>query len=658
MWFAPCCLHFLVLLLTFIAPIHSHGQDFVKTYHFDLKDKHMIPLPAGDLGDEFVAVGNLGYFDDGIHFVHLDNNGNVLKSLMYRGATSRMASFDFTSYYGSYYITALNRGLGSNDKIQLINVDMDGNIMSDILIGSSSGDGMYPIHTTEHNGLLYICGYVSPPISYPTLTDVTTPKLSFVLVYNPVTNTVGNCMTFESVNVPNNGLDYDMAMRATALANGNIMVTGGANVTRLKYDPATIIPPAPPTSNMYAKASGVMATVIDPTLTYFIKPPIVLTIPYGPDEICAHGHDVVEKDGIYFILGNDFYGTPSSPIGQTPAPIDYTFIAMDTFNFAPMGGGNKAMWRYVGHDYAWGLQPLPSLTGGDVLLAGMGTNLPQCDEQNTHSNFDAYVPFIADYNLNYNFGSNEIVVSNNYTRWYKTRIGTRPHTMTNSYHNTQQWLYNNVWMCNIAMQSNVQGHDFLSLTAPVANISGSSVINFKLIHGMDAMGTTPSCPESYTDCMDGHEGSVEPIKYLPSVSLPWATPSIIYNNVGFFSFLNTQLYSTNTVVQEYHEMDIYDCQGTGLYRIGGSEDQENDIYQAEVAPNPASTEFSLTIKGKGELLHVSLVDMTGRQIKTLYSGKLSDAPAVYPLNEISKGLYFVIVSIDKNKLQPIKLIVE
>lgn len=33
-------------------------------------------------------------------------------------------------------------------------------------------------------------------------------------------------------------------------------------------------------------------------------------------------------------------------------------------------------------------------------------------------------------------------------------------------------------------------------------------------------------------------------------------------------------------------------------------------------------------------------------------------PSAYPLTEVSKGLYFVAISIDNNKLQPIKLIVE
>ena len=123
-------------------------------------------------------------------------------------------------------------------------------------------------------------------------------------------------------------------------------------------------------------------------------------------------------------------------------------------------------WQFAGFDYAWGLQTLPSLIGGDVLLAGMASNNQGvCDLQNFQPSEDHYSPFLVDYSLG--FGNNAISVTSNLTKMYLTHFGTGKSTLFNSYHSTRDWHYNNTWSANFATIANVDGVDVTSLTAPV-----------------------------------------------------------------------------------------------------------------------------------------------------------------------------------------------
>ena len=296
---------FLLFLILHCPAPEANAQDFVKTYHSSAKHHHMIPLSDQD-GNGYVVAGTYGDFEGGIAFLHTDNAGNVLHYKVYREPDHVKTCFDFTNHDGSYFITALRRAT-DKDRIELIEVDAAGNILSDILItpDPASADCFYPIHTMSHDGYLYICGYIAEGTAYPTLIDYTTNKRAFVLKYDPATQAVIACYRYDSYNdtysAPPTGADYDMAVRMVPLSNGDIYVTGSCNIVRPRYDPNNI--PIGQT-NDHEYTSGTLNMTVTANLGVQLQN-VPLGHPWGFNENRGeHGQSLIEVGGNYYNAGN------------------------------------------------------------------------------------------------------------------------------------------------------------------------------------------------------------------------------------------------------------------------------------------------------------------------------------------------------------------
>ncbi len=645
-------------MMVAVLPIAVGAQDFTKSYHLPIKQSHMIPLPAGDDRSHYVMAGTYGDFDRGIRFMHTDGAGNVLHNKWFYEVNNPKTCFDFTEHDGSYFITASRRGT-DKDRIELIEVDQTGTILSNVLISGPGIDCIYPIHTLSYNGLLYICGYYTRGTAYPTQVTYQTSKEIFYLSYNPVTQTVVNGWRMNTYNDNtsfNPGTDYDMAVRMVPTSNGDIYITGSCNIVRPIYDP-NHIPIGATNDHEYTAGTLNMLVYSNLNLNLINKP---LSYPYGilgPDiNIGEHGQSMVEKGGIFFNAGNYFEPDPNQPTqGFVPAPNFYHFTALDPSTLDPMGPGNESRWQFAAFDYAWGLQTLPSLIGGDVVLAGMTSNASdECELWEMKPTEDNYNPFLVDYSLGYDFLNNRITVSQNSARMYLSIYGTGKRNLGNSYHATRDWMYNNTWSANFATQTNVAGADYSTLTAPVWS-SQFNTLAFKLIQG-DQNGDVPSCPESYTECFpDDHH--IMPVVVCTTSVVAGATPPTV-NYQPFFTSLNVSVtFSQNQV--ENLEIETFDCAaGEFYYKQTKSSSEIDALALTTIYPNPASTSVNINLVSDAKNVKITLLDLTGRSIATLYEGDQAGLANEIRLPVLSSGVYLLKISTDSVTLPIQKLIIQ
>ncbi len=616
----------------------------------------MIPLPVEDDLDDYMLAGTDTDFEGRIRLMRIDGSGNVVFSKVFWEDNHLKTCFDFTYYNDHYYITCLRRAdvtdANDLDRIEIIEVDASGNITDDQTIYDfNSEEGMYPIHTLAYNNLLYVCGYTSPNATHPVAIEATTPKRGFILSYDPSTQTVANSIVIESVHSYDPNFhpyaDYDMVVRLIPNQNGDLYVTGSSNSVKLRYNS-----PLPYPFNYLTSPSGTLNVTVDNTLSLvsFNNSATPLGQPYGDNIDGEFGHSMVEVGGLYYNVGNYFDGTDVGPNNGH----FHNFTAIDPANgLLPAGTGANSRWSFTGFDYAWGLQTLPSLNGGDVLLAGMTSNLPNgCVDSNITPSKDDYNPFISDFSLG--FAANTISVNRNFTRTYLSQYGTGTYTLPNSYHATNRWLFNNTWSANLACQRdpNLFNNLALGLTAPVW-WSGANQLNFKFIQG-DQTGAVQDCPDSYTDCFSD-ENTIGPVQVCDNITLA----NSIGNTIFVYVSTNPSTYQVaveivENQVDELNASEIWDCPADGnIWKNANNAD--NAIIK--VFPNPTQQYITIKFNEQFELINIELSDLTGRIITSLYDGKYQLLPEKLNLPQLTSGIYRLQIKSD-NKVFQQKLIIE
>lgn len=656
---AYCHFLFFVFILLFSVLNCSivFAQNFTRTYNFADKHDHMIPLAAGVNGDEYVVAGTFADFDGGIRFAHMDPAGNVLQSYVYREPNHPKACFDFTKTPHSYFITCLRRD-AIQDCIELIEVNEQGTILSDKLIIPSPGsaDGFYPIHTMYYMSKLYICGYQTEGTGYPHGVDYTTQKKAFVLAYDPATQTVTSCFRLDTYNSTgsNPGSDYDMAVRMVPTNSGNIYVTGSCNIVRPLYNPA-LVPHGG--YNEHEFTSGTMNMLVQPNLlSAFTTYNTPLAEPYSANNVGNYitqnvgecGYSMIEKNGVYFVAGNNYLADSAT----VPTSRNYEFTAVNPSNLNPMGTGSNSRWRYAAFDYIWGLQTLKSSTG-DFTMAGMTSNLPpQCQGQIVTSDSNCN-PFIANYNIS--FTGNSISLQRNYSRFYRSLLGTGKTSQVGNYAATQAWLYNNTWSCNLASVRLIGGTTNWTLTAPIWNPT-TNKLNYKLIQG-DNIGSVPTCPTSNTGCFSDVSNTTAVVVPLSSYVAQSQTPTINYQDryLPYPTGVSNGYNDVNT----YFPYSTIDCPVGPYYKLAETQPNVKTLVVVSLSPNPAYNTINVQLTGESKQVQLILLDIAGREVAKLYNGdanQLNQTKLLLP--KLTTGLYFVHITANGNKLPVQKLMIE
>jgi hypothetical protein len=81
---------------------------------------------------------------------------------------------------------------------------------------------------------------------------------------------------------------------------------------------------------------------------------------------------------------------------------------------------------------------------------------------------------------------------------------------------------------------------------------------------------------------------------------------------------------------------------------------EKEKLDVSIAPNPATTQFTIRLKGPAEAYTVTIFNAQG---KSCYSGEMHDSTTEISTESLSKGVYFVTLQ-NKTNRQTKKLIVQ
>lgn len=638
----------------------TNAQDFVKTYYAHQNVKQYSVIPMTDK-DHYLAVGT--FQNKYVNFIRTDATGNILVNRIYReiGTGSEEHAVSIVAVDpDTYMIVCLRRdasiGSGSFDKIKVYTVDANGNILDAQNIGATTVGGtnysnFYPMHALYNAGTLFICGFVSNQ----NINDPVTPnfrgsqtKRAFVTRYDPSTLTA-TTETYDNTYTPaNEQTDFDVAMRMKMTSNGQLYVTGSANVIQAASSSSSTYALNAGTLNLELNASTL--AVVNTGYTTFTAEPFGAGYNYG-----EYGVDIVEDPATngYFIVGNNAdYAKLTTVID--PHNLQFSYI---NSSFQPQG--IKSRMRLHGLELgAWGLTAMESENGaGHFVVGGMQTDyLPSCNYNAPPPSKDNFNPYLADVSLQWNTGSSTISGSLNDWKTYLTHFSTGHSTLANSYYQYGLYVADNAWEPVFAARRSIGdplGDDII-MTAPTWNQS-SQLLSLKLMR-TDPYGDIPECPESYITC------------------IPDLEPTNVVNITSITSTISVSASSANlpvTVaaapsVPSDMGYDVIDCEANGgnYYRtVPNSVVAVNaaENIEATLLPNPASDFVQVSIEGNTDVdaaVKVELTDITGKLLKTLYNGKAAgiNDQSHFTLPSVATGMYLVKISVG-NQVMPVQKLI-
>lgn len=318
------------------------------TYEMPDNVKHYTTKLIPGTANETIMVGTIfGANANKIHYLRVDHNGKVLKSIEYPSTYTDERAVDLQYFKDSYgdelwYIIAQGR-TGGMDVIKLLIIDVDGTLLAQREYSDPNGLDYYPMHSTTWTdfGLenrLYICGFQPDNPLGGALPDYNTPKHAFVLgidisVFSPGFLDVAMAESYDWLNAGQQ--DFDIATRIAVLQGSNdLWVTGSVNGIQ-----PTQIPGNPFIAD---ERSATMNLVLDPMGAVLSDNPFLSNTSSddgsGPLE---YGIDLIQEGGQNYILGNKgliqgnfIPGHPQSPQMLYPRanliwwiqPVDAAFV--------------------------------------------------------------------------------------------------------------------------------------------------------------------------------------------------------------------------------------------------------------------------------------------------------------------------------------------
>lgn len=663
------------VLLLHLTAGQVNAQTQTSVYNFQHNVKQYAVENASDpfSGDTHETVWAGTIFDFGapgnqaIHFMNVQPDGTITTNVYLDDPNyddERVVDVVSNRVAGSpgsatYYIISLARHpqvgtpLSGNDEIRITPVDIFGNLAGNSIIMTDNSQSVYPISAMYHsNGHVYICGYATN--NYTNLPQVPSyggynAKKGLVMDFDPAAPlgpawTLGiNTSFLISASVPTE--DYDLAMRATELSNGNIHITGSVN--DMKYRPVT----------GEFQTSATMNLVIDPALQVVSDDHFINQL-----GIYEYGMGLVEgQNGNNYIIGNTFRTNPGmSPFtGFDTEPTRFWITHVDG-NFTPdTNAGQLTRYSFGSFSNAWALQPLQSAgpvragsTESRFLIAGMQTG-EHCTGTVIYPDSK---PFLFDLSVDYNSGSGIIGSFHNWVT-YENMTGTGGGA-PNSYYNLGGGLSN--WGWNPTFATRASAANDIVLSAPKWAPS-SNLLNLKSVRA-DAMNLWESNCQGSTTSYDGmypcphgfFEAQVKGLNYTPP---PTSEGAIITKSYMGISIAPTV---SNPNVGPYGAAVSHCDQGNINYKPSGIKNINSNAALI-VYPNPAKDQ--LTVKLPTEIegaasVRIILVNVYGQIASVLYEGTASEMVQKMKLPALSAGLYTLQAFADGRSLGNIKLTIQ
>jgi len=225
------------------STMQASAIEIVKSYDYSPINQRLEGYVISHVNDEamdegIVAAGNYAQ-GGGIHFFRTDDMGNTQTSVVYTfpGEDDVRVVSLVTWKSQRFLLTIQDRSSVGMPRAITLLLDNYGNILAQysLLLSGDSGFGpyMFPMHTVQKDGILYICGYVTHEnAAYPLDPQYTDDRTSFVAKID--LDTRGSDVHFYNTDIsPTPGYsglynDYDAAMRLRIL-NDRLYVTGSGN---------------------------------------------------------------------------------------------------------------------------------------------------------------------------------------------------------------------------------------------------------------------------------------------------------------------------------------------------------------------------------------------------------------------------------------------
>ncbi len=637
----------LMLSLPFIA-IAQPSQTYSNTsYDF----KNYAAVDDGAVGTMFIpGAGAVP------HYIQVDALGSLTLSKYYPSTDDQDARVVASELATGDRVVTMSVWDNSAhvNFLRILIIDAGGNIIvskditSTYMPGSSSIlYDIYPMGSLVDGEDIYICGYVRP--GYATdinPTDFTTTKEAFVLKIDRALTTISAGQTYNWQDVPltsvNTNGDYDMALRMkmVQLAGATqLLVTGGANC----FYPST-------TPGIDNGVGGTMALLLDPT---FLNPVSGLNNSFylqgaTPGSAVEYGMGIYDDGTNYFIMGNYANENSGGLYGFAPEPTGMWLQAIDPGTMKPAGLLSSPVVRdraLFAATSAWGLQMEPDKsTAGTLTIAGMQADVLNNCTYTPAPSFDNINPFMT--NITTAFTSSGIGVTVNDWTTFLSVLGTGLFGTSNSYYALGGGTSSMAWAPGF-MEQNPGYTTNYRLYAPVYDPDGVAVLNPKYI-AADITRRIISCPNTDVSCTLGLTRSYTQI----------TVPAQLYRIYSFnVTSLTTSLSDPDLYVvdEPMNELPCSSTQHRGLPAAAGT--VKTLTQQAAVYPNPAADYVSVKLEGYGSTGNamISLTDITGKNVGTLYSGRTGAIPAQLSLPQVTSGIYLVTIMIDGNSIQKQKL---
>lgn len=612
-------------------------------------------------------------------------------SIVGDGNTSR----DDAKYYITCQVRIPINGIpftmtGDRDCIVVLTVDRNGNVLQDAMIirpDVNTTDNFYPLHSLWHsNGSLYICGYVTDDNTHApnepkfVHSGANGPHIkSFVISCDPATGTVINTFTYNTTpttpQVPHLEEDFDIGVRLTEMAGGNIHMTGSVNNVRPH--------PVPPNQDVYF--SSTMNLLLDPSLSMLSTINDHFGFPWNTEGGNGYEYGVAIEEAVNgnkFIVSNAFSG---NHIGNQSfsaiAPYQFMITEVDA-NYTWMGGNTR--YRFHGFDNAWGLTTLPSLQtpaliqAGHtrILIAGMTTNYWCNSSGMPYGSLNTVMPFL-----------HEVVMQpgttngGTFMKWvtYLSSLGTGTFTDPLSYVQLQDGVSNMAWNPVFASRARGNVDSNIHMYAPLLNKIDTLTLDHK---SMSVEGSYNIPPPFNGGLLNLYKDNTT--QCLPSNKEQLNTPAFCFTPYPIqdqFSYEqvsgighggNVMTDNTGTLTHEVIIEAMADINTVDYPWTSTTCDYSNGDYkttgvpelvagnEVKIYPNPAQTELHVALPAHiadDAAITVTLANIYGQRVASLYNGKAVNIK-ILQLPNVATGVYMVEVRNNGHILHQQKLVIQ
>jgi hypothetical protein len=668
------------LITYFIYSLSSFpvlAQTHLVSHYFDHDVKMYSTEIVPGTSHESVMAGtvfeDINAYTNKVHFLHLDEDGLIVTSMIYDDPNYRderaidivPAMIDGEIRYIITCLVRPDQALRNSysDRIKILVVNLNGTIYAEDMIYEQEGRGLYPLHSIEHNGSLFICGYETTPQFYLGESPMTVgynQRRAFVIKYDPTSMLLqGSLYIDHQYNFNNppcqqsfiNGrspfpvYDHDVAMRLVPLidGSGNIFVTGSVNGVREDKSSSGVF------VLKHEQRSAIMNIVIDDNLNVISNN----SFAERDRDKGEYGVGLVQhiSSGKNYIIANEeeyAYGFHPNWFSINTVNSDFTFDTTGTHKY-----------RHIHQEQSPAIQTIsvPHGVGEEagIGIAGLAGLFISNNCYLTHPEAGNINPFLLRALVSDNGTTINVTIDNWVSYICKTGTGD-PFTMPNSFRDMGGEFSNPYFFSTFAARTSNTNDVILS--APKLNgFWWYGTLGLKSIRAKFDDFTLPNCDSAHSRfgqnnlCINDVYYTVGPFTGLRAHGGITRRGEIVcpVDVVPDYGPLNIAKETPNTTESYYAGHDTpCDINPPNQYYKKAPPIVTNTQQSISLYPNPAADEVSLRLEGVDmeATVKANVYNMQGQLIRNLFTGTKVEVQSPIDISTLPSGFYIVKVYID------------